>query len=211
MKAALACLFIYAFVAIAASNYVHTELPVDEYTVFKTCFRSFASVHNPGMRTDEADKLSVAIWRGSGGRWNTAIACSAMCVLESSLRVKKYDEKALQRTDYMGAHYNLLWASLKSEGLVVGSFSKLSPEWLKWKEYFKENPDMGTFFAVLWFTRLSYKLSSLDKTVMVWKVGHRPSAVREIHGIEYLFSVRELSGKFSQYRREAEKIQGGRP
>jgi hypothetical protein len=185
------------------------RVAVSSHESFLRAFAPFAVKYGFKAGEREARLLGSALWRGSGGKLDRASSLAAMAVLESSMRVRKHDPSALQRTDFLGAHYLTLWSSLKSCGLVRGRYAKDKPEWLAWKRRFVEDPCLGTFFAALQFSRLCSAAGEVDKAVVTWKIGPTKDPMREIHGLEYLFRVRELreglAAQAGKNREEAEK------
>lgn len=153
------------------------------FEVYHKYFNRFRAYYAPQMTDEQANAAEKAYWLGSDQQLDVALYTTAMGVQESGLKVHKYNPKVHQSTDYMGAHYNVLFAELHKEGLFNGiafvynkkkqrSFLNLAnPEVKKWYLYFKDNPDYGTMLAVRWYNNKFVKVYGLDRATRVWNQG----------------------------------------
>ena len=129
------------------------------------------------MVLEEKDELRVAIWEGC--HHDLAVAHYALCIgaRESSLKVRKWCPEVKNRTDYMGAHYNVLWAELRKTG-ILGENPKA------WKDFLKDRPDVGTYLACRWFSRI-VEAHGLKDAVEIWNDGETGTE----KGLKYRASV----------------------
>lgn len=144
---------------------------------FNIFFNKFKNYYNPSMNVIEANKLADSIWQGCNSNYKIAIYFAAMCNAESSLRVKKNNPEVKNRTDYCGAHYNLLFAELHRENQYNGPYDAKylrkckDPLVLKWKKYLVNNPNYGTLLGARWFTNVLVPKRGLIKAIREWNQG----------------------------------------
>ena len=140
------------------------------------------------MPQEELQLLPVAIWEGSAHDLRTACTFTAMCQLESSMKVRKWFSDVKPNMDCAGTHNDVLCLELYREGLITDSKRpNKSRQWWLWRKFFQQRPDVGTMIAARAFTRLANRFG-LDKTVQMWKTGK----VGNVNGILYLMQVKTL-------------------
>jgi len=145
-------------------------------TVLGLCI--FASLSNPAWKGPEAESAAQAT---RAVVYNKTRADSmwlrwwAMAPLESSFKVRRYCKTVGQRTDYHGAHYNLLAHQAATQGLIQWpkeqswSTFKRSREWDGFKDHLKWHPDEGDALAFSAFVELVDRYG-LDVATAGWKV-----------------------------------------
>ena len=131
------------------------------------------------MPVDASAGLGMVLYQHD--QFEVSYALAGMCMMESSLKVRKYFPEVKQNMDYLGAHNNLLKRGL-------GELLDINHPWLYWKKRFQDQPEEGTAIAVKVFKRLVEK-NGLDNAVQLWKVGK----VGTVRGLEYLMQVKALA------------------
>ena len=164
-------------------------------------FSKFAIKYNPKMDILTRLQLGSIFWMSSGGDIEKAAFLASMAMIESSLRVRKYHDDVLQRTDYMGAHYIALWASMRMMGVVRGKYDWT--QFQKWKKEFKDDPQFGTMLACLWFNAMSLKVGGYDNTAKIWLTGScLPNAPRHEEADAYLAKAKKFQAELLGYARQ---------
>ena len=135
----------------------------------------FAQFFNRGFRGDEALSLTICDWKASDSDPRIFIRWWSMIPGESSFRVRRWDKSVLQRTDYHGAHYNLLAFQAQKQGIVnwpdgmAWSRFKKTQEWSGYKDHLDFHPWEGDALALSYFRWLALKYG-LDAATAGWKV-----------------------------------------
>lgn len=140
------------------------------------------AAYNPDMPQDAQDKLAKAIWYGSGENKHIAFTLTAMCMLESSFKVRKYFPEVKNNMDYLGAHNDLLFEQLKFENYIVDAKTwRKSGHWRTWRKTFQREPELGTMYACKAFARKVPGWGGTDEAVQCWKCGK----VGAVRGLEW--------------------------
>ena len=187
--------------------------------------QSFAHTWNQNFVGKEAMSVSASTWLVVADRKDAKavwVRWWAMAPLESQFKVRKHDPSVTQRTDYHGAHYNMLarYGAKRNllncpEPLMWSKFKK-TKDWLDFKIYLNENPSIGDMLAFQAFVDLVDRYG-LDTATAGWKVDpeaflkgakisegkkHGPFARSQRHAIEanwngseYLFQVKKQEAK----------------
>lgn len=149
-------------------------------------------------RAGQHELLNQALWAVSPTA-DVEARLHAMCQLESSKKIRKYQPEVKQNMDYLGAHNVVLFTVLTRDGLINDADRwQDSQEWLLWRKFFQNRPDIGTLTASKQFVHLVDRCG-LDDATERWKTG----TVGTVRGIEYLMKARWLSQRWlsSQGRR----------
>lgn len=146
--------------------------------VFFVASSSFAS--------EQYELLNAAIKQVSMGKGIAVqAALHGLCVAESSKQVRKYQPWVKQNMDYLGSHNVVQFKELRFEGFITDAKRwQDSRQWLAWRKFFQDRPDIGTIYAARWFCRL-VKWHGLNGAIEMWKTG----TTGTIAGIEYRMNV----------------------
>lgn len=140
--------------------------------------------------------MPIAIWEGSGRDFKNATTLTWMAICESQLRVRKWFPYAKQNMDILGTHNDVLCLELWREKKITDSkYWRKSQQWIAWRKFFQERPDVGTLIACRAFVRLADRFG-LDNAVQMWKEGHTGN----LPGLLYLMQVRWGRQQMLQYR-----------
>lgn len=130
--------------------------------------------YRPDLPRPRARAYAGAIWSASSGRARLACLLVEKAIPESSWMVRRDFPGVLQRTDHLGAHYPVLWASLRRLGLVHGrSWRSTDPSWRAWKRRIMARPEAGDLLAGTWFEHLlaTEGTWSPEAALRVWNKG----------------------------------------
>lgn len=148
---------------------------------FLLAFGLFCAKHNPALPPDAVMSLGMVLYHH--GKIEASCTLAGMCMMESSLKVRKYFPEVKQNKDYLGIHNNLFIQELKKQGFI-----NPKDNWIYWKKRFQQSPEEGTAFGTKAFIRLVEK-HGIDNAIMIWKTGK----TNTVPGLEYLNSVKCLS------------------
>lgn len=148
-KLILICLILFSSYKVFA-NY-------SESTFYSEASMQFDS-YCPGAPVEERRLLPPAIYIGVNRDKHLAEVFFNISILESGLKVRKWFPKVKQNMDTAGSHNAVLCSELYYEGLITDikkpASWKKSKQWLLWRKFFQQRPDIGTMFAARWFHRL---------------------------------------------------------
>lgn len=186
MRAAALLLGITAFCAGGGGMDAGASVPAG-WAEWSRTFDAFRATYRPGMGAEEAARLKIAVWTGCGRDPSVARWAVGICARESSMRVRLWDPAAPNRTDYMGAHYRVLFLELERMGLVQEGWTPWSrdPGQLAWKAFLEANPDFGTMLACRRFAELARRRGCRN-AVELWNAGHQgtPKGRAYLDGVE---------------------------